>query len=124
MTQISVQPMEWSKTADIEDVEPFSGKDAECFREIRDVLKKYDALERFGITLIHSHFTIGEDEEMVEFTDHENRTLITRPVNRSQIDDRQVTVTNWKLMDGDVVAMRVCSCARTNQGHSGGHVAV
>lgn len=124
MSSIVVQPMQWSDTPGIDEAGPVRSSDAECFKEIRDVLKKYDSLDRFGVTLIHSHFDIGEDEEMVEVTDLENRTLTTKPVKRSEIDETMVTVTNWKFTEGDVVSMRTCVCSRTDQGHSGGHTAM
>lgn len=123
MEALQIRPMEWAATRDIDEVCPFSAEDEACFRELRDVLRKYDALDRFGVTLIHKHFDIAEDEAMVEVTDHQNRTLIIRPVKVSEIDERQVTVTNWQLSDGDQVAKRVCVCARTSNGHTGGHVA-
>lgn len=35
---------------------------AACLAELREVLGKHDRLNRFGITLIHKHFELSEDE--------------------------------------------------------------
>ena len=74
--------------------------------------------------MIHKHFDLAEDEAMVEFTDSENRMLIIKPVKSRDIDESQITVTNWQLAEGDVVATRRCVCARTADSHTGGHATV
>lgn len=61
---------------DIDDVEPLNASDAVCLSEVRDVLRKHGMLDRFGVTLLHSHFPIFEGETLVESSDHEGRTLI------------------------------------------------
>lgn len=121
MPTVSVQAMQWKPIEDIATVSPFSPEDTECFRELRDVLLKYGALDRFGVSLIHRHFDIAEDEEMIEYTDVENRTLTVMPVKKSEIDWQQTTVTNWKLTAGEEVAMTLCVCARNSNGHLGYH---
>ncbi|MFO3723167.1 hypothetical protein [Pseudomonas sp. HLMP] len=121
MSNVSVQPMQWKPVEDISSVSPFSPEDAECFRELRDVLQKYDALDRFGISLIHRHFDISEDEEMMEYTDHENRILVVKPVKKSEIDWNFTTITNWRLTEGAEVAVVGCTCARNSNGHLGYH---
>lgn len=123
MSNIAIQPMQWAETPDIDEALPYSPEDEQCFREIRDILKKHNALDRFGLTLIHKHFDIAPDEAMVEYTDHENRTLITKPIKKTDFDPDEFTVTNWRLTEGDVVAERTCHCARTSDSHTGGHVA-
>lgn len=124
MSQLAIQPMQWMKALDINEVPPLNDKDMQCFQEIRAVLKRHDALDRFGLTLIHKHFHIDEDELMVEFTDHEARTLIVKPIKCASIDENFVTATNWKLTENDAVAERTCVCARTSNGHTGGHASI
>jgi hypothetical protein len=93
---------------DIDEVEARSEKDEACFAELRAVLERHDALGRFGITLLHQHFDIGEDELLVEEVDVEERTLTIQPVSRSEIANRRrVKETNWRL-DTDV-AMTACT---------------
>lgn len=124
MPTVNVQPMQWKPVEDIAAVSPFSPEDAECFRELRDVLHKYGALDRFGISLIHRHFDVEADEEMVEFTDLESRTLTVRPVKKSEIDWKSATVTNWKLTQGGGIAATRCVCTRNLSSHFGTHQTV
>lgn len=123
METVEVRPMQWASTPDIDEVSRFCETDIECFRELRDVLKRFDALDRFGITLIHNHFDLSEDEALVEFTDVENRKLVTVPLKLSEINQQQVTVTNWQLGDSGDLIKRQCYCQRTSDSHTRGHVA-
>lgn len=81
---------------DINDVKPFSSDDEACFGELRDVLARHGALERFGITLLHGHFEIADDEILVESIDVENRTLTTRPAKATEVAGDTIE-TNWRL---------------------------
>lgn len=121
MDTLSIQPMQWERVPDIDEVAQFSENDEACFREIRAVLKKYDALDRFGLTLIHSHFEIRDDEVMVESTNTETRTQTVRPMLVGELDQQEYTITNWKLSEGENIVKRTCVCTRTNQGHTGAH---
>lgn len=122
--QIGTQEMQWGMTPDISEVKAFDNEDYACFRDLRDVLKKHNALERFGITLIHRHFDIADDEMLVEFTDIEKRELLIKPVKKIKASKMDSMVTNWKLYEGDQIATVICTCARTHQGHTGGHGSV
>lgn len=105
-------------------VEPFSEQDMACFAEIRDVLKKHDKLDRFGLTLLHKHFDIEEDEMLVETVNEETRTQIIQPMKKSAVAqmDGQILETSWTLKEGD--AVRGCRIACYTQGgsHHRGHV--
>jgi hypothetical protein len=103
------------------DLVPFSGADAECFRDIRDVLQRHGALKRFGVFLIHRHFDIADDEEMTECTDHEGRTLTITPRKKADIDPATSTPTNWIFTESEQVAAACCECARNTGGHLGRH---
>ena len=120
-TAIAIQPMQWSEVPDINAVQEFSAEDERCFREIRDVLKKYNALDRFGLTLVHTHFDINDDEVMVETTDVEARTQLVRPMKKTALGDQRYSITNWRLAEGENVVARTCICTRTDQGHPGRH---
>ncbi len=39
-------------------VRPLTESDAPMVKELAEVLKKYDALDRFGLTLLHQHLMI------------------------------------------------------------------
>ena len=107
MTALTIAPVQWSSLKDIDDVEPLGDADAECLAEIREVLRKYDRMERFGVALLHSHFPLGDDEVMLETTDEDNRTLTLKPVKESEAGQNNVG-TIWMLRDGDVATMTWC----------------
>ncbi|MGA4472908.1 hypothetical protein ACPA2M_08030 [Ectopseudomonas chengduensis] len=123
MTALSIQPMQWSRipTMGSEELEPFSLADAACFREIRDVLARHNALHRFGVFLIHKHFDIADDETLTEFTDEENRKLTITPIKKGWVDPAEVTPTNWIFSEKDETAIVVCTCAKYSGGHLGYH---
>ena len=123
MQAVNIQPMQWKPIIDISEVEPLTEDDKELFRDVRDVLKKYGALDRFGLSVIHKHFDIDEDEGLLECTDIENRTLVTKPIKMSEMDIENTTVTQWKLSDDDAVAAVGCRCARVGSSHGGYHQA-
>jgi hypothetical protein len=60
-----------------------TGDDYVCLDEVGCCLVKERANERFGITLLHSHFLVRDDEILVEKA-HDNEQLITlRPVSEA-----------------------------------------
>lgn len=90
-------PTSLPELPDITEVEPFGEQDRACFEEVRAVLERHGALNRFGLTLLHSHFPVGDDEILVESVDPETRTLVTRP--RKTSEPRKAVETSWRLDD-------------------------
>lgn len=80
---------------DIDDVEPYGPSDDACFEELRAVLERYGALNRFGITLLHQHFDIADDEVLVETTDKAGRILTTSPAHAENAGS--AVETSWRL---------------------------
>jgi len=124
MTTVQIQAMQWGDIPYMgnPDLVPFSEEnDAECFREIRDVLARYGALKRFGVFLIHKHFEVTEDEELTESTEHEGRRLVIVPKKRTEIDRSTVIETNWIFTDTENISAACCTCAKNANGHLGYH---
>lgn len=96
---LTVAPTQWGRYKDIKDVEPLNDSDLECLAEVRDVLKKYGKRERFGVALLHKHFEMSADEQLVEYTDAETRVLTIKPVKRDEAG--QTFGTIWELGDGE-----------------------
>lgn len=69
--------------------------DRKMFTEVRDVLLRHGAIDLFGLYLIHKHFDISPQEEMVEFVDFERKEVTVRPVNRSELEMANLVPTNW-----------------------------
>jgi hypothetical protein len=76
---------------------PLSDADRACFEDIREVLIQHGMLTRFGVTLLHQHFEIGDDEAMVEQIDVETRTLTCMPVKRERLAKINTVQTSWRL---------------------------
>ena len=93
---------------DIDDLLPLGPGDHDCLNEIRAVLEKHGALNRFGINLLHEHFELNPGEQLIETPDTLTRTLTIRPEIVSS-DQGRVVETNWRFGPGsDVVAALVC----------------
>jgi hypothetical protein len=109
---------------DIDEVEPLSEKDGVCLKELKEVLKKHNSLSRFGITLLHQHFPVADDEVLVESCDEQTRTLTIRPVKKATVGDYQLIQTNWRLDTGGALALCTTYCPPGPRGHSGSPIHV
>ena len=112
--------------ADIHDVAPGDlERERPAFDEMREVLKKYGLQEKYGVALLHKHFNLAADEQMVEYTDFENRTLISKPVKLGEIpSEARLMETVWKLDDNLTragVCVVVCFYDPGINGHKGVH---
>jgi hypothetical protein len=88
---------------DVRDVVPLDEDDRSLLHDVADVLRKHNAIERFGLSLLHRHFPIGDDEVMLETTDVGNRTQCIRPVPRSYVASLDYTETAWRLDTGQAI---------------------
>lgn len=85
----------------IDAVDSLGPQDEAVIDQVRKVLEENDALDRFGITLLHSHFDLGDDEVLVETVDAEARTLTIRPERKAKLDEEaDPVVTSWRLVAG------------------------
>jgi hypothetical protein len=101
---------------DIDDVSPLSANDEPCLREVREVLERHGTLQRFGVTLLHEHFVLSDDEALVEFVDTQERTLTTRPVKRDHPAVTAAVQTSWRLDTGEALAVCQTWCYVDNKG--------
>ena len=92
-----------------DDLEPLSEKDIECFDEIRRILKKYDTLDRFGITLLHKHFDLNDNEMLVEELDANTRTMHISP-RKPEEENLEFFQTAWRLGEGTEI---ILGCIQT-----------
>lgn len=121
MNVLKIAPIQWSTLKDISDVKPLNDGDTDCFVEIREVLRKYDKLERFGVALLHSHFDLADDEIMLESSDEESRTLVTTAVKQANAGTSNIG-TVWMLREGDATTMSWCrSYCKAQSTHWGSH---
>lgn len=107
------------------EVEPRSDRDDAVFAELRDVLERHGALSRFGITLLHEHFTVEPEEVLVESVDEEARQERTSPAPRDSAKVAASIETSWRLdaPSGVRACERVCQQPYGPNGpHIGNHV--
>jgi len=102
------------KLPHITEVHPLSSSDKETMDKLYQVLKEQNALKRFGITLLHEHFEVREDEVLIEFTDIETRTQTIKPVSKSDPELLDAIETSWRLDTG--VPIMGCKCKKYGTG--------
>jgi hypothetical protein len=94
-----MQPMDWASLSDIDDVEPVGVDDTACLQELYAVLKRHGKHERFGVTLLHKHFPVNDDEVMLEHIDSANRRLELRPAKKDSPEVARSVQTSWRLTE-------------------------
>jgi len=117
MSQIVVESMQWNTLQNITDVEPVGEADAECLEEVRRALEKHNCLERFGLTLLHSHFDLADDELMLETTDLDKREHWVRPVSRSFLEENGFTAQTTVVGFDEEGFKQQCGCLARPVGH-------
>ena len=91
-------------------IESLGAGDEAVIEQVREVLEENGALDRFGLTLLHSHFDLEEGEVLVERVDSERRTLTIRPEKRVELEEEaDPVVTSWRLAaDGSLEDIVYC----------------
>ncbi len=109
--------MDGSALPRIDEVAPMGERDRAVMDEIRSVLVKHGALKRFGVTLLHSHFDLADDEILVETVDAEKRTLTIRPMPAKEAMAAGDPVeTSWRLDSPSGKPECVIHCFRSSDG--------
>ncbi|MFN9109197.1 MAG: hypothetical protein ACK5XN_03840 [Bacteroidota bacterium] len=101
---------------DISEVQPLSDRDQPLVDEIYQVLKKHNALKRFGLTLLHKHFDITKDEMLIESVDPITRTQTVKPYKKNELAGYDFIETAWRLDTGK--AVMDCKCIKFGDDHS------
>ena len=113
---------------DIDLIEPFDDNDRETLALIREVLRKRNAIDRFGITLLHDHFEVNDDEILIETCDHETRTLTIKPYRNEELkeadeNDEGYVQTNWRFDRNDPKSLYcLIACSTEGGGHGPKHL--
>ena len=99
---------------DISEVTPLGEADAPMMQELYEVLRRHQALSRFGVTLLHQHFEVSEDEILVEDTDISNRVQQITPMPQAALTETSYVQTSWRLDSGQPVMICVCRNSSAN----------
>lgn len=102
---------------DIDAVTPLNEDDFACLAAIREVLAQHGRLDRFGVTLMHGHFPIGEDEVLVESCDDTARTLTMTIHPAEVLKQGNLVQTAWRLSDGASLAACRNACVVSGGTH-------
>ncbi|WP_432145186.1 hypothetical protein [Streptomyces sp. bgisy084] len=79
-----------------EDAEPLGPQDTEFARDIQAVLEKHGNLDRFGLVLLHDHFSVDGDEVLVETNDPQARTLHVEVEKKGETQHAQPS--QWRFV--------------------------
>jgi hypothetical protein len=104
---------------DIDEVTPLSDADAPCIEEIKSVLERHGALQRFGLCLLHDHFEVADDEVLVERVDPINRVLVSQPEHVEALADVASIETSWRLDSATALTACRSSCVPGANGSHG-----
>lgn len=104
---------------DISEVRPFDPeRDAQLFDDLRKVLEAHDAVDRFGVTLLHDHFPLADGEVLIETHNTKTRTLTIKPYRNPELKEGEsLQETNWRFQNGQIQALS--QCINTPIGHIG-----
>ena len=86
----------FSGLADIMETRQFdSEKDGECFDALYDYFVEHQMCGRFGVTLLHTHFSVFGNEVLVDYFNRQERILTTEV--RSHEDKESIFPWSWRL---------------------------
>lgn len=117
MNQLVIESMQWNTLKHIADVRPIDETDADCLNEIRHVLAKHNCLNRFGVSLLHCHFNLEDDEILLETTDMERREHRVRPVKSSFLAENNITAQTTVVGFDEKGYHQRCGCNPRASGH-------
>jgi len=118
---VIMETVQWSSLTDVDDVQPITDRDYVVLSEVKEILQKYGAMDRFGVCLLHRHFDVKEDELAVEYTDVESRISTVRVESAGRAKGPFLE-TMWRFSDrpSEVTAcVRRCS---DSDGHKNVHL--
>lgn len=92
-----MDPLVWNDLPDINEVSKLDRADMQCLEAIKELLQQHNKSRRFGVTLLHQHFMLDDDELLVEHCDLENRKLVTRPEKDRDHIRTNYLPTTWRF---------------------------
>lgn len=114
---VTLQPLQWSSLNHIDTVRKIDSTDAPCLEEIRAILEKHNCLDRFGISLLHNHFDVADDEMLLETTDVAKREHWVRPVKKSELAAGNIEPQATILRFDNTSWSQHCGCYSHPKGH-------
>jgi len=95
------QNLNYQNLPDINEANYFSPKqDFTCFQDIAKVLHSHQLLDKYVITLLHTHFNIDEDEILAEFKEEYN-IVVKTPIAVNSAKEYNLKASSWRLVDSE-----------------------
>lgn len=104
-------PANWNSLPDIDLISSsLTKEDESCLNEIKEILVKHKKAHLFGVTLLHKHFDLNEDEVFIETHDNENRSLFLKPGKISKIEEQKSLYrpTTWRFDENGIMTYTFC----------------
>ena len=98
----------WDDLGRIHEVDDLGDDDQDVLAEINDVLIRHGAQHRLGITLLHSHFDLGDGEVLVARVDDEARTMSITTESSDAFEPAELLPTAWRFVDDRLVPLQYC----------------
>ena len=89
---------------------PRQDSDDACFQEIKEILKRHGLEHRYGLTLLHKHFELSDDEILVEHTDPEKRMLTSVPMKVTEVPASNLMEVTWSLATDATLSVCLIKC--------------
>ncbi|MBL7821435.1 MAG: hypothetical protein JNL65_12535 [Saprospiraceae bacterium] len=90
-----LNPILHNELSNIQEVALITKDDADCLAELKEIILKYGKENKFGISLLHKHFDLLEDEMLVETINVKDRVLTTTPVHVDEQRKNSLVQTVW-----------------------------
>ncbi|MGP6427116.1 hypothetical protein [Pseudomonas pharyngis] len=101
-----------SSTPSFAEAKPLGPEDTTFISELHALLERHGNINRFGVLLLHDHFSVKGDEIMLETNAPHARTLHMEVVKRTDLPAGKFT--SWRLSGskkGEVEALTFCGRA-------------
>lgn len=106
--KMQTQAKNWNDLPNLTSVHELTEKDDSCLNELQAVLKKYELTSKFGVALLHKHFTIEDDEVLLEKNNPIKKTLESRPIKISEAENGEYATTIWRFDEGNRYGCSFC----------------
>ena len=99
----------WNDLENIIDVHELTNKDEQCLNDLQAVIEKYGLTNKFGVSLLHKHFDIADDEVLLERNNPKERTLTSSPIKIEEAEKPEYMTTMWRFDDGHRYRCSYCN---------------
>lgn len=99
----------WNDLPTLTDVHELTQEDDSCLKEVQTVIEKYGLTSKFGVALLHKHFTIEDDEVLLERNDPKEKVLTSSPMKISELQKGDFATTIWRFDDGHRYGCSYCN---------------